>query len=83
MNRLVKRLTDNGSKLSQIYKDCADYCESKISEDDIITEDYILSLIKEFLENNMNDYLCSDETKNDIDIDGLANNMLLALINDI
>lgn len=30
----------------------------------------------------MNDYLCSDETKNDIDIDWLANNMLLALIND-
>ena len=83
MNRLVKRLTDNGSKLSKIFTYFADYCESKISEDDIITEDYILSLIKEFLENNMNDYLCSDETKNDIDIDGLTNNMLLALINDI
>ena len=36
MNRLVKRLTDNGSKLSKICKDCADYCESQISEDDII-----------------------------------------------
>ena len=36
MNRLVKRLTDNGSKLSKIYKDCADYCESQISEDALI-----------------------------------------------